>query len=34
MRYHSAEIYEIIKGFAPGVDNSYLALRGNASQLM
>ncbi|WFC97536.1 chromatin-remodeling complex subunit ies6 [Malassezia yamatoensis] len=34
LRYHSAEIYDTIKGFAPGVDNSYLALRGSASQLM
>ncbi|WFD49795.1 chromatin-remodeling complex subunit ies6 [Malassezia furfur] len=34
LRYHSAEIYDIVKGFAPGVDNAYLALRGSASQLM
>ncbi|AXA49962.1 INO80 complex subunit C [Malassezia restricta] len=34
LRYHSAEVYQIIKGFAPGADNAYLALRGDASQLL
>lgn len=34
LRYHSAEVYDIIKGFVPGVDNTYLALRGDASQLL
>ncbi|PWN33687.1 uncharacterized protein FA14DRAFT_173456 [Meira miltonrushii] len=33
LRYHSVEIYEIIKTFGPGVDQSYLSLRGEASQI-
>ena len=40
--YHSKEVYEIIKGFVsginadqgPGADNAYLALRGDATQLL
>lgn len=31
LRYHSVEIYEIIKTFGPGVDQSYLTLRGDNS---
>ncbi|SPO30605.1 uncharacterized protein UTRI_05222 [Ustilago trichophora] len=33
LRYHSVEVYEIIKQFGPGVDNAYLSLRGDASQI-
>ncbi|CAO1630230.1 unnamed protein product [Parajaminaea phylloscopi] len=34
LRYHSAEIYEVIKTFAPGVDQAYLTLRGRKQTLM
>lgn len=34
LRYHSVEVYEIIKQFGPGVDNAYLSIRGDASQIM
>ncbi|PWY98027.1 hypothetical protein BCV70DRAFT_238964 [Testicularia cyperi] len=34
LRYHSVEVYDIIKTFGPGVDNAYLSLRGDASQIM
>lgn len=41
LHYHSAEVYGIIKGFVrlptnqgPGADNAYLALRGDAAQLL
>ncbi|CAO1627680.1 unnamed protein product [Sympodiomycopsis kandeliae] len=34
LRYHSAEIYEIIKEFPPGVDTAYLALRGKVNTLV
>ncbi|CAO1625771.1 unnamed protein product [Jaminaea pallidilutea] len=34
LRYHSAEIYEVIKTFAPGIDQAYLALRGRHQALM
>ncbi|CDR88904.1 uncharacterized protein SPSC_05736 [Sporisorium scitamineum] len=33
LRYHSVEVYEIIKQFGPGVDNAYLSLRGDGSQI-
>lgn len=28
LRYHNAEVYELIKTFGPGLDQSYLSLRG------
>lgn len=34
LRYHSAEVYEIIKTFGPGVDQAYLALRGKVNTLV
>ncbi|KAE8237728.1 hypothetical protein A4X03_0g9052 [Tilletia caries] len=30
LRYHNAEIYTAIRRFGPGVDQQYLALRGDA----
>ncbi|KAJ1580177.1 hypothetical protein NDA11_000046 [Ustilago hordei] len=33
LRYHSVQVYEIIKQFGPGVDNAYLSLRGDGSQI-
>ncbi|KAK0539728.1 chromatin-remodeling complex subunit ies6 [Tilletia horrida] len=30
LRYHNAEIYAVIRRFGPGVDQQYLALRGDA----
>ncbi|SPO41078.1 uncharacterized protein PSFLO_06560 [Pseudozyma flocculosa] len=33
LRYHSVEVYEIIKQFGPGVDNAYLSLRGDATEI-
>ncbi|GAC93228.1 potential vacuolar protein sorting protein [Pseudozyma hubeiensis SY62] len=33
LRYHSVEVYEIIKQFGPGVDNAYKSLRGDGSQI-
>lgn len=29
LRYHNAEVYEVIKTFQPAVIQSYLAVRGN-----
>ncbi|PWN27725.1 hypothetical protein BDZ90DRAFT_220149, partial [Jaminaea rosea] len=34
LRYHSAEIYEVLKTFGPGVDQAYLGLRGRKATLM
>ncbi|PWN21688.1 hypothetical protein BCV69DRAFT_281624 [Microstroma glucosiphilum] len=34
LRYHSAEIYEVIKTFGPGIDQAYLSLRGRGSTLL
>ncbi|PLW09785.1 hypothetical protein PCANC_19445 [Puccinia coronata f. sp. avenae] len=28
LRYHNAEVYELIRSFGPGIDQSYLSLRG------
>ncbi|KAN0064948.1 chromatin-remodeling complex subunit ies6 [Thecaphora frezii] len=33
LRYHSVQVYEIIKHFGPGTDNAYLALRKDASEI-
>ncbi|PWN41086.1 hypothetical protein IE81DRAFT_324907 [Ceraceosorus guamensis] len=33
LRYHSVEIYKLIKTFGPGVDQAYLSLRGDASAI-
>ena len=33
LRYHSVEVYEIIKQFGPGVGDAYLSLRGDGSQI-
>ncbi|PWO00761.1 hypothetical protein FA09DRAFT_327488 [Tilletiopsis washingtonensis] len=33
LRYHSVEIYKLIKTFGPGVDQQYLSLRGDASAI-
>ncbi|KDN45968.1 hypothetical protein K437DRAFT_256384 [Tilletiaria anomala UBC 951] len=33
LRYHSAEIFEIIRNFGPGMDQAYLALRGDSTSI-